>query len=137
MSTVPRITSPYVIYSDFTKADLPSSFGTPVEVVNIQEFGILYSMALVFNNRNVRIIVEIDGTQVYDIDVENIYDMLSQSDTPTSTSMVFGFEDSKDLFTFKPTSPVMFRNSLVVKAIANGSSSSRDFNGAVIEYTRE
>lgn len=137
MSTVQRITTPYIIYSDFNSVDLPRSSESLQELVNINEFGILYSAALRFNNRSIIIRCEIDGELVFELDVENIYNMLSQNDTPTNTSMVFGFEDSKDLFTFKPSSPLMFRNSLKFYAKANSNSSSRDFLGTVIEYTRE
>ena len=137
MSTVQRITSPYVIFSDFNSVDLPRSTESLLQVVNINDFGILYSAGLRFNNRNITVRCEIDDIEVFEVDVNDIYNMLSQNDTPTNTGMVLGFEDSKDLFIFKPSAPILFKSSVKFYARANSNSSSRDFLGALVEYTRE
>jgi len=137
MSTIPRITSVYKIYSDFVKVDLPKSSDAFTEIVSITDFGVLYSAGLNFNNRNIILRCEVDTTEIFEVNINAIYDMLSQNDTPTNTSMVMGFEDSRDLFTFKPSSPLMFRSSIKFFAKASTNSTSRDFESALIEYTRE
>ena len=137
MSTIQRITSPYQVASNFTAQDLPRNSEPYLEIASINQFGILLSAGIRLNNRNVIIRCEIDDELVFEVDINNIYEMLSQNDTPTNTNVVFGFEDSKDLFTFKPSAPLMFRNNIKFYAKANSNSGSRDFIGALIEYTRE
>ena len=137
MSTIARITSPYKVYTDFTKVDLPRSSEAYIQVAAIEEFSIFLSAAIKFNNKSVMVKCEVDDEIVFELDLEDLKDMLSQGEDSSMNGMPFTFDDQSDTFTFKPSAGLMCRSSIKFFAKAATTSSSRDFNAAVVEYTKE
>ena len=135
MSTVQRITSPYKLDYKNTKIDLNRDSGAFKDVYNFQGFGLLYSMAVEFNSDKILLEIEIDGAKILEIDCSEI--ARSGQDFKSGFSDPIVFESSKDILRFNPTYPIMFRESLIVRAKANSNSSSRDFERILVERTIE
>ncbi len=135
MSTIQRITSPYKLDYENTKIDLNRESEAMKEVYRKDGFGLLLSMAVEFNSDNVIVEILIDDELVLSIDCEDI--SRSGNDFKSGFSEGLEFESSRDILKFKPTFPVMYRTSLVVRAKANGNSSSRDFERILVERTEE
>jgi len=133
MSTIQRITSKYRLDFDSTKIDLNRESETYKEIYRKDGFGIIYSLAAEFNSDKVLVELVIDDEVVLSIDCDEI----AQSGNEYEFSDVLSFENSKDVLKFKPTLPIMFRESFVVRAKANGNSSSRDFERIIVERTEE
>lgn len=137
MSTIQRITSKYFVDSSFPFQDLPRDSEPYVEVASVNQFGLLLGAGLLFNNRSIVVKCEVDGEQIFEVSLSFLRDMFDQGEDSIGANLPFYFDDQKDLFTFKPTAALMFRDSIKFFARSSTNSSSRDFEGAIIEYTRE
>lgn len=137
MSTVQRITSPYIVKSDFPLVDLPRNSEPYVEIASINEFGILLSAGFLFNNKDIMVKCEIDEVAVFEVDLNVINGMYPNNNSTAGLMLPMFFDDSKDMFVFRPSAALMFRNSIKFFAKASSNSNSRDFESAIIEYTRE
>ena len=133
MSTVQRITSKYKLDFNNTKIDLNRDSEAYTEVYRRDGFGLLFSAAAEFNSDKILVEMLIDGEVFLAIDCEDI----AQTGNEYEFSGVLSFEKSKDVLKFKPTLPIMFRESFVIRAKANGNSSSRDFERVIVERTEE
>ena len=135
MSTVNRITSNYKLHTSFTEMSLPSSSGAFLEIASVAAFGILYKSILKFDNKGIIVTCEIDGIEIFEIDLRKLKDMSGHDNDKISSPLVFS--DHEDIFVFNPTYPIMFRESVKFYAKSSSSSSSRDLESFVIEYTEE
>lgn len=137
MSTIQRITSSYKVDTSFPFQDLPRDYQDYLEIASINEFGILLSAGLLFNNKSIMVKCVIDGVEAFEVNLEIINEMYPNNNSTSGVQLPMFFDDSRDLLVFRPAQPIMFKSHIKFYAKASSNSSSRGFESGLIEYTKE
>jgi len=131
------ISSPQIEYG-FTKVDLPSYGQSFYTVSTVNDSGALHGFALRFNSDGVIIRLEIDGSEVFEIEAKELKDHFKVGNKddrlPVFNSMWLIWNEQPKVFLFNPSSPISFNSSFTVKVKGNSGSTDRDLRAYQITY---
>lgn len=134
MSIAPRITGIYKINKLVQDIPLENIDGSFVNVFDKSFTGNFYSMICQFSNKQIIFSIEIDGTEIFEIDLSNLNEITSQLQ---NAPYVIHIDQNNSAFIFKPSYPLLVKNNLTLKAKASTNSNSRKFEKLYLEISEE
>lgn len=116
-----------------TTINLPRQNQTHATVYTYSGSGLLSNILLDFNSQNVEVILEVDGNEIINVDIDEI-DNAYKRYLLDRHWMTYD-KDTKTL-SFSPEYPIVYSTSVSVKARANSNSNGRRLEGYIVDIVK-
>jgi len=132
------IENTFTVEANFSNQSLNPQTGNFTEIYNYTGAGKFYGAVIKYNSDNIFQKIEIDGTDILDIDCDDLDRIFSGNagKIAASARLPLSFDSNKNVLVFNPPAPIPYSTSIKLLSKANSNSSSRDVEGYLIYISK-